>query len=128
MNAALQPQVQAVTAHRRRWSKHRDATGHQADLRAKAQALADAESKLASRAPTCSSRAAGAPPARHGAGDRRAQRARRRSRRAARADNYDGFVSLFDGRTRRLNGDPMFWSVKDGALRAESTPEKVVGA
>ena len=39
-----------------------------------------------------------------------------------------GWKLLFDGKTLDgWNGDPMFWSVKDGVLHAESTPEKVVG-
>ena len=43
-------------------------------------------------------------------------------------DNYDGFTALFDGKTLNgWDGDPMFWSVKNGVLHAESTPEKVVG-
>jgi len=46
---------------------------------------------------------------------------------AAQPDNYDGFVSLFDGETLAgWDGDPMFWSVQDGVIVAESTPEKVV--
>jgi hypothetical protein len=104
---------------------------NQADLRAKAQALADAETKLAlARAdllvtvqqalrPLDTTQAIAALSGRAGGGGRGGPPV---------PDNYDGFVSLFDGRTLEgWNGDPMFWSVKDGALHAESTPEKVVG-
>jgi hypothetical protein len=43
------------------------------------------------------------------------------------ADNYDGFTALFNGRDLTgWDGDPMFWSVQNGVIVAESTPEKVV--
>ncbi|HWV57158.1 MAG TPA: DUF1080 domain-containing protein [Longimicrobiales bacterium] len=43
------------------------------------------------------------------------------------ADDYTGFRAIFDGRTLDgWDGDPMFWSVQDGVIVAESTPERVV--
>lgn len=39
----------------------------------------------------------------------------------------EGFVSLFDGKTMDgWDGDPKFWTVQDGCLTGESTPEKQV--
>ena len=36
----------------------------------------------------------------------------------------DGFVSIFDGKTLEgWNGDPKFWSVKDGAITGQTTEE-----
>ena len=130
VNAALQPQIQAATAAQAALVEASlTQPVNQADLRAKAQALADAETKLAlARAdllvtvqqalrPLDTAQAIAALSGRGGGRGGPAV-----------PDNYDGFVSLFDGRTLDgWNGDPMFWSVKDGALHAESTPEKVVG-
>jgi hypothetical protein len=43
-------------------------------------------------------------------------------------DSYEGFTSLFNGRDLTgWNGDPMFWSVQNGVIVAESTTERVVG-
>src|SRR6185295_11402017 len=43
------------------------------------------------------------------------------------ADN-EGWVSLFDGQTLNgWDGDPRFWSVKDGAIYVEPTCEKPTG-
>lgn len=43
-------------------------------------------------------------------------------------DDYEGFTQIFDGETLAgWDGDPMFWSVQDGMIVAESTPERVVG-
>jgi len=43
----------------------------------------------------------------------------------ATADHHGGFKSLFDGRTLgKWEGDPMFWSVKGGAIIGETTKEK----
>jgi hypothetical protein len=130
VNTALQPQIQAVTAAQAALLEASlTQPVNDADLRARAQALADAETKLAlaradvlvtvqqSLRPLDTAQAIvaltgrgggrGGPPV---------------------PDSSDGFVSLFDGRTLDgWNGDPMFWSVKDGALRAESTKDKVVG-
>lgn len=42
-------------------------------------------------------------------------------------DDLAGFAALFDGKTLdHWEGDPRFWRVEDGAIVAESTPEKVV--
>lgn len=42
-------------------------------------------------------------------------------------DDLTGFVEIFDGKTLTgWDGDPTFWRVQDGAIVAESTPEKVV--
>lgn len=36
----------------------------------------------------------------------------------------DGYESLFDGKTLKgWNGDPKFWSVKDGAITGQTTPD-----
>jgi hypothetical protein len=131
VNTALQPQMQAVTAAQTALIAASLAQPvNQADLTAKAQALADAETRLAlARADLLASVQQALRPL------DRAQAIAALSGRAGGGrggppvpDNYDGFVSLFDGRTLNgWDGDPMFWSVKDGALHAESTPEKVVG-
>ena len=43
---------------------------------------------------------------------------------AANADEKKGFVSIFDGKTLKgWNGDPKFWSVKDGAITGTTTRE-----
>src|SRR5689334_9067289 len=43
------------------------------------------------------------------------------------ADN-EGWISLFDGQTLAgWDGDPRFWSVKDGAIYVEPTCEKPTG-
>jgi hypothetical protein len=43
------------------------------------------------------------------------------------ADDADGFVSIFDGRTLNgWEGDTTFWRAEDGKIVGESTPEKVV--
>ncbi len=40
------------------------------------------------------------------------------------AADDDGYVSLFDGKTLKgWNGDPKFWSVKDGAITGQTTKE-----
>ena len=130
VNAALQSQIQAAAAAQTALLEASLAQPvNQADLRARAQALADAETKLAlARAdllvtvqqalrPLDTTQAIAALSGRGGGRGGPAV-----------PDNYDGFVSLFDGKTLDgWNGDPMFWSVKDGVLHAESTPEKVVG-
>ena len=130
VNTALQPHIQAAaTAQAALLEASLTLPVNDADLRAKAQALADAETRLAlARAdvlvtvqqalrPLDTSQAIAAL---NGRGGGRGG--------PVMPDNYDGFVSLFDGRTLDgWSGDPMFWSVKDGALHAESTPEKVVG-
>ena len=130
VTTTLQPHIQAATAAQAALLEASlSQPVNQADLLAKAQALADAETKLAhARAdvlvtvqqalrPLDTAQAIAALSGRGGG----------RGGPAA-PDNYDGFVSLFDGRTLDgWNGDPMFWSVKDGALHAESTPDKVVG-
>jgi hypothetical protein len=42
-------------------------------------------------------------------------------------DDTTGFVQIFDGKTLNgWEGDPLFWRVEDGAIVAESTPERVV--
>ena len=39
----------------------------------------------------------------------------------------DGFVSIFDGRTLDgWDGDPIYWSVKDGSIVGTITPETIV--
>lgn len=41
------------------------------------------------------------------------------------AAGKDGFVSIFDGKTLDgWDGDPAFWSVRDGAITGETTKEK----
>ena len=130
VNVALQPQIQAVTAAQTALLEASlTQPVNQADLRARAQALADAETKLAlARADLLVTVQQALRPL-----DPAQAFAALSGRGGGRGgppvpDNYDGFVSLFDGRTLDgWNGDPMFWSVKDGALHAESTPEKVVG-
>ena len=130
VNAALQPHIQAVTAAQTALLEASlTQPVNQADLRAKAQTLADAETKLAlARADLLTSVQRALRPL-----DTAQAMATLTGRGGGRGgppvpDNYDGFVSLFDGRTLDgWNGDPMFWSVKDGVLHAESTPEKVVG-
>lgn len=48
-------------------------------------------------------------------------------RRAVAPDDNAGFQPIFDGRTLgQWEGDPDFWRVENGAIVAESTPEKVV--
>ncbi len=48
-------------------------------------------------------------------------------RRAPVPDDDAGFLAIFDGRTLKdWDGDPAFWRVENGAIVAESTPEKVV--
>jgi len=43
-------------------------------------------------------------------------------------ENNDGWLSLFDGQTLNgWDGDPRFWSVKDGAIYVEPTCEKPTG-
>ncbi len=43
-------------------------------------------------------------------------------------ENSDGWISLFDGQTLNgWDGDPRFWSVKDGAIYVEPTCEKPTG-
>jgi hypothetical protein len=130
VDTALHAQIQAAAAARTALlGASLTQPVNQDDLRAKAQALADAETKLAlARAdvlvavqqalrPLDTTQAIAALSGR--AGGRGGVRV---------PDNNDGFVSLFDGRTLDgWNGDPMFWSVKDGVIHAESTPEKVVG-
>ena len=45
------------------------------------------------------------------------------------AEDAEGFVSLFDGKTlTNWDGDPTFWRVEGGMIVGESTPEKVVMA
>ena len=130
VNTALQPQIQAATAAQAALLEASlTQPVNQADLRAKAQALADAETKLAlARADLLVTVQQALRPL-----DTAQAIAALSGRGGGRGgppvpDNYDGFVSLFDGRTLDgWNGDPMFWSVKDGVLHAESTPEKVVG-
>jgi len=130
VNVALQPQIQAVTAAQTALLEASlTLPVNPADLRARAQALADAETKLAlARADLLVTVQQALRPL-----DPAQAFAALSGRGAGRGgppvpDNNDGFVSLFDGRTLDgWNGDPMFWSVKDGALHAESTPEKVVG-
>jgi hypothetical protein len=130
VSAALQPQIQAVTAAQAALVEASlTQPVNQADLRARAQALADAENKLAlARADLLVTVQQALRPL-----DTAQAIAALGGRGGGRGgtpvpDNYDGFVSLFDGRTLDgWNGDPMFWSVKDGALHAQSTPEKVVG-
>lgn len=103
---------------------------NQADLRAKAQALADAETRLAlARADLLATVQQGLRPLSTAqAVAALSGRAGGRGRGAPVPDTYDGFVSLFDGRTLAgWDGDPMFWSVKDGVIHAESTADKVVG-
>src|SRR4029453_16588835 len=40
-------------------------------------------------------------------------------------EDHAGFEQIFDGRTmKNWDGDPAFWRVENGALVAESTPEK----
>lgn len=42
-------------------------------------------------------------------------------------DDNTGFAAIFDGKTlNNWDGDPAFWRVENGAIVAESTPEKVV--
>src|SRR5688500_3291615 len=42
-------------------------------------------------------------------------------------DNEDGFVQIFDGKTlNNWEGDTAYWSVKDGNLVGQITPEKVL--
>ena len=42
-------------------------------------------------------------------------------------DDNTGFKAIFDGKTLDgWDGDPVFWRAEDGAIVAESTPEKVV--
>jgi hypothetical protein len=42
-------------------------------------------------------------------------------------DDNTGFTAIFDGKTLDgWDGDPVFWRTEDGAIVAESTPEKVV--
>ena len=129
-NTALQPLVQAATAAQTALLQASFSQPvSQGDLLAKSQALADAESKLAvARADLLATVQQGLRPlspaqamaALSGRGGGRGG--------PPVPDNYDGFVSLFDGRTLNgWKGDPMFWSVKDGVLHAESTPDKVVG-
>jgi type 1 glutamine amidotransferase len=44
---------------------------------------------------------------------------------AVRADDETGFVQLFDGKTLEgWDGNPEFWSVRDGAITGQTTPEK----
>jgi hypothetical protein len=44
---------------------------------------------------------------------------------AAAADTEDGFVSMFNGRDLAgWEGKPGWWSVEDGAITSQSTPEK----
>lgn len=126
-SAALQEVTQAVTAAQTALVQASLAQpANQADIRAKAQALADAETKLAvargallatvqeSLRPLTPAQALAALSGRGGRG-------------AVAPDTNDGFVSLFDGATLNgWKGDPTFWSVKDGVIHAESTPEKVV--
>ena len=128
VNAALQPHVQAAAAAQAALVEASLTLPlNQADLTAKAQALADAETKLAvARADLLATVQQALRPL----DTAQAMAALRGGGRGGPTvpDNYDGFVSLFDGKTLDgWNGDPMFWSVKDGALHAESTPEKVVG-
>lgn len=130
VNTTLQSHIQAAAAAQTALLEASLAQPvNQADLRAKAQALADAEIKLAlARADLLVTVQQALRPL-----DTAQAIAALSGRGGGRGgppvpDNYDGFVSLFDGRTLDgWNGDPMFWSVKDGALHAESTPEKVVG-
>lgn len=130
-NTVLQPLVQAVTdAQAALLQASLTQPVNQGDLRAKAQALADAETKLAlARADLLVTVQQALRPL-----DTAQAIAALGGRGGGRGgppvpDNYDGFVSLFDGRTLDgWSGDPMFWSVKDGALRAESTKDKVVGS
>lgn len=129
-NTVLQPLMQAVTdAQAALLQASLTQPVSQGDLRAKAQALADAETKLAlARADLLVTVQQALRPL-----DTAQAIAALGGRGGGRGgppvpDNYDGFVSLFDGRTLDgWSGDPMFWSVKDGALRAESTKDKVVG-
>lgn len=131
VNVALQAHIQAVTAAQTALAAASlTLPVNQADLRAKAQALADAEAALAlARADLLATVQQALRPL----NTAQAIAAIGRAGGAGRGgppvpDTYDGFVSLFDGRTLDgWSGDPMFWSVKDGALHAESTPEKVVG-
>lgn len=45
------------------------------------------------------------------------------------AEDAEGFVSIFDGRTlTNWDGDATFWRVEDGMIVGESTPDKVVTA
>jgi hypothetical protein len=130
VNTVLQPQIQAAAAAQAALVEASLTQPlNQADLRAKAQALADAETKLAlARADLLVTVQQALKPL-----DTTQAIAALSGRGGGRGgpvvpDNYDGFVSLFDGKTLDgWNGDPMFWSVKDGVLHAESTPEKVVG-
>jgi hypothetical protein len=130
VTTALQPHIQAATAAQAALLEASLAQPvNPADLRAKAQTLADAETKLAlARADLLVTVQQALRPL-----DTAQAIAALSGRGGGRGgppvpDNYDGFVSLFDGRTLDgWNGDPMFWSVKDGVLRAESTPQKVVG-
>lgn len=42
-------------------------------------------------------------------------------------DDTSGFVQIFDGKTLDgWDGDPQFWRVENGAIVAESTPQRVV--
>jgi hypothetical protein len=130
VNTALLPHIQAATAAQAALVEASLTQPlNQADLRARAQALADAETKLAiARADLLASVQQALRPL-----DTTQAIAALSGRGGGRGgpvvpDNYDGFVSLFDGKTLDgWNGDPMFWSVKDGVLHAESTPDKVVG-
>ncbi|MDN3202984.1 3-keto-disaccharide hydrolase [Algoriphagus sediminis] len=43
-------------------------------------------------------------------------------------DDHDGYVSLFDGKSLEgWDGNPKFWTVEDGAIAGESTPENPSG-
>lgn len=49
------------------------------------------------------------------------------ARRAPVPDDAAGFEAIFDGKSlENWEGDPRFWRVENGAIVAESTPEKVV--
>ncbi len=52
---------------------------------------------------------------------------RQAGRPAPAPDDNTGFTAIFDGKTLDgWDGDPVFWRAEDGAIVAESTPEKVV--
>ncbi len=46
---------------------------------------------------------------------------------STRAAGQEGFTQLFDGKTLSgWDGDPVYWSVKDGAIHGEVTPETLL--